>query len=38
MIRAAMHSHEFAGKVVPRWLRGLYDESAKARSVRRQAD
>jgi hypothetical protein len=26
VIRAAMHSHELAGKQVPRWLRGLYDE------------
>jgi hypothetical protein len=26
VIRAAMHSHELAGKSVPRWLRELYDQ------------
>lgn len=31
VIRAAMHSHELAGKQVPRWLRGLYDEVSDGR-------
>jgi hypothetical protein len=31
VIRAAMHSHELAGKQVPRWLRGVYDEVSDGR-------